>query len=919
MWRNINSKNIKIPIVNRLKSRLLTAVKQKSSMTNQNLSTTSASPIQLPHEVDVVVIGGGSAGCHTLYHLAKRGVKAILLERAKLTAGTTWHTAGLVWRLRPNDVDIQLLANSRDMLMQLEQETGLDPGWIQNGGIFIAHSNTRLDEYKRLATVGNALGIENYVLTPQETQKVFPLLDPEAFIGALYSPGDGVVDPAMLCTALTRAASKYGAKAYENTPVDDLLITTTNKGKKIVGVSTPHGNVKCETVINATGVWGRDLIEKHGSFLPLIPMKHAYIVSETIPGVRGLPNLRDHDYSTYFRIQGDAICLGGYEPNPILLQSVPKDFHFGLYDLDWSVFDTHLNGAIKLCPPFGNYGVKSTVCGPESFTPDHKPLMGPDNAIIGLFHNCGFNSAGMMFGGGCGEQIALWVINGKPDLPMFGFDLRRFTEEQNRATQWISEKSHESYAKNYSMVFKYDQPLAGRDFQKDPLHDEMLANNAFMEEKQGWERPGFFLADKALVLPYDWYGSYGNKRHKDSAYERVLEGDLRYNTFSEHHNLIGEEALACRNNAVVFNMSYFCKLFLEGPEAEKAADWIFSGNTKRDIKKTVYTCALNNSGGVEADVTISRLSSGTGAVHDPKFEGQGYYIVAGGASAYYTYSTIRDELRQQNFKASVRDVTADVGVISIQGPKSRDILQQIVDCELTDANIPPNSTRLTKCRDVNNSRCEYGVRLLRVSFVGELGYELHVPKEYCASVYRSLMTLGASNNLRNAGYRALYALSSEKGYHLWSFDLRPDDTPLEAGLGFTCRKKGLYKGKSAIDQQRKDGLTKRIVYLTLDEQIPIWGLEGVYRNNEPVGFLRRAEYAYHLGKPFAQTYLQRADNKIIDTDYIQQGNYEIDILGKRYKAQCYLRSPFDPEGKRVLGIYIKAKSNKKTFIFIHIF
>ncbi|XP_013113750.2 sarcosine dehydrogenase, mitochondrial [Stomoxys calcitrans] len=861
----------------------------------------SASAPQIPNSADVVVIGGGSAGCHTLYHLAKRGIKAVLLERAKLTAGTTWHTAGLVWRLRPNDVDIQLLANSRNMLMQLEKETGLDPGWIQNGGVFIAHSDTRLDEYRRLATVGNALGIENHILSPEETQKVFPLLDPKAFIGALYSPGDGVVDPAMLCTALTRAATKNGARVIENCPVNELVVEQQARGKKLVGVKTPYGTIKTENVVNATGVWGRDLIERHGSFLPLIPMKHAYIVSESIPGVRGLPNIRDHDYSTYFRIQGDAICMGGYEPNPILLDPVAKDFHFGLYDLDWSVFDTHLSGAVKLCPTYANYGVKSTVCGPESFTPDHKPLMGPDTVIQGLVHNCGFNSAGMMFGGGCGEQTALWILNGKPDLPMFGFDLRRFTDKQNRADQWISEKSHESYAKNYSMVFKYDQPLAGRDFQKDPLHEDMLAHNAFMEEKQGWERPGFFLQMPAPVQSYDWYGSYGNERHKDCPYEGVLEGDLKYGSFSDHHDLIGSEAMACRNNAVVFNMSYFCKLFLEGPDAQKAADWIFTGNTNRDAKKTVYTCALNKDGGVEADVTISRLNSGSGAVHDPKFEGQGHYIVAGGASAYYTYTMMVDEIRRQGFNANVRDVTADLGVISIQGPKSREILQRMVQCELSDENIPPNSTVLTNCKDASGK--EYGVRLLRVSFVGELGYELHVPKEYCSTVYKSLMKAGEKNNLRNAGYRALYSLSSEKGYHLWSFDLRPDDTPLEAGLGFTCRKEGSYKGKEAIDKQRKEGIKKRLVYLTLDEQVPIWGLEGVYRNGEPVGFLRRAEYAYYLGKPLGQTYIQKPDGSTINVDYIKSGEYEIDIMGKRYKAQCHLRSPFDVEGKRVLGQY----------------
>ncbi|KAH8277859.1 hypothetical protein KR018_008772 [Drosophila ironensis] len=861
----------------------------------------------LPASADVVVIGGGSAGCHTLYHLARRGVKAVLLERAQLTAGTTWHTAGLLWRLRPNDVDIQLLANSRRMLLQLEEETGLDPGWIQNGGVFIAHNETRLDEYRRLATVGSALGIENQILSPAETQKLFPLLDPEAFVGALYSPGDGVMDPAMLCAALKKAASNLGAQVIENCEVRDLIVEQDSRGKKITGVSTPFGDIKVDKIVNATGVWGQDLVAKHGTHLPLVPMKHAYIVSESIPGVRGLPNIRDHDYSTYFRIQGDAICMGGYEPNPILLEPVPRDFHFGLYELDWSVFETHLEGAQKLCPTFGKYGIKSTVCGPESFTPDHKPLMGPDPNLRGLYHNCGFNSAGMMFGGGCGEQTALWVTEGKPHLPMFGFDLRRFTQEQGKSTQWIREKSHESYVKNYSMVFKYDQPLAGRDFQKDPLHDEMVQAGAVMEEKQGWERPGFFLASgatKAMVQPYDWYGSYGHQRNQNSEYEKVLDGDLHYSRFSEHHDLIGSEAMACRNNAVVFNMSYFAKILLSGPQAQEAADWLFSANTNRDPSKTVYTCSLNDAGGVEADVTISRLSSGSGQVHDPKFEGQGYYIVAGGASAYYTYSSLAAEIRRKAFKANVKDLTAELGVISIQGPNSRKILEPLLECSLSDDELPPNSTCLTRIGDL-------GLRLLRVSFVGELGYELHVPKRDCVSVYRQLMKAGASQDLRNAGYRSLYSLSSEKGYHLWSFDLRPDDTPLEAGLGFTCRKNGEYRGKSAIEKQRAEGVKKRLLYLTIQEQVPIWGLEGVYRNGQPVGILRRAEYAYTLGKSLGQTYISRPDGRVIDTDYIRSGEYEVDIMGKRYRADCHLRSPFDPTSQRVLGNYASNSEHNK--------
>lgn len=382
----------------------------------------------------------------------------------------------------------------------------------------------------------------------------------------------------MLCSTLTKvAAQQYDGRVIENCPVIDLLL---NGGKIVKGVRTLYGDICCDLVVNATGVWGRDLIAKYGSHLPLIPMKHAYIVTEPLTSnVRGLPNIRDHDLSLYFRIQGDAICIGGYEPNPVLLETISNDFNFSLYDLDWSIFERHLNGALKICPELSKVGVRSTICGPESFTPDHKPLMGPDPIIPGLFHNCGFNSAGMMFGGGCGEQLAIWLIEGKPNLPMFSFDIRRFTPKQMKSLEWIKQKSHESYVKNYSMVFKHDQPLAGRNFQKDALHLEMIKNKAFMEEKQGWERPGFFINESNkfttdfpyVVKEYDWYGSYGNPSHQNHGYEQILEGDLTYKNYSQHHDLVGlsylEYLIQCELNS--YHYDQYCTFLLHSRLAKR--------------------------------------------------------------------------------------------------------------------------------------------------------------------------------------------------------------------------------------------------------------------------------------------------------------------------------------------------------------
>lgn len=359
------------------------------------------------------------------------------------------------------------------MLLDLQNETQYDPGFIQCGGLFIARTQNRLDEYKRLSTMGRSLGIENSMLTPEETKSIFPLLNPNAFVGSMYSPGDGNMDPSMLCTGLTRIATSLGAQVIEECPVEKILTSDNIFGQpSITGLMTPHGTIKTNCVVNAMGAWAVDLLKPIGAEVPIIPAKHAYIVSQPIDGIKGMPNVRDHDASIYLRIQGSSIWMGGYEGNPIFLDGgVAKDFTFGLYDLDWSTFEGHVKGAEELCPAFAEAGIRTTICGPETFTPDHKPIMGPDPRCDGLFHNCGFNSAGMMFGGGCGEQLAHWIIHGKPEFHMFAYDIRRFTAAQRDDKAWMKARSHESYAKNYSMVFLNDQPLAGRNFKLDPFHE----------------------------------------------------------------------------------------------------------------------------------------------------------------------------------------------------------------------------------------------------------------------------------------------------------------------------------------------------------------------------------------------------------------------------------------------------------------
>ncbi|XP_045702020.1 sarcosine dehydrogenase, mitochondrial isoform X2 [Phyllostomus hastatus] len=828
----------------------------------------------LPSTASVVVIGGGSLGCQTLYHLAKLGVSgAVLLERERLTSGTTWHTAGLLWQLRPSDVEVELLAHTRRVVSQdLPAETGLHTGWIQNGGLFIASNRQRLDEYKRLMSLGKAYGVESHVLSPAETKALYPLMNVDDLYGTLYVPHDGTMDPAGTCSTLARAASARGAQVIENCPVTGIRVRTDDFGvRRVAAVETEHGSVQTPCVVNCAGVWADAVGRMAGVKVPLVAMHHAYVVTERIEGIQNMPNVRDHDASVYLRLQGDALSVGGYEANPIFWEEVSDKFAFGLFDLDWDVFTQHIEGAINRVPVLEKTGVKSTVCGPESFTPDHKPLMGEAPELRGFFLGCGFNSAGMMLGGGCGQELAHWIVHGRPEKDMYGYDIRRFHHSLTDHRRWVRERSHESYAKNYSVVFPHDEPLAGRDMRKDPLHE---------------------------VLPYDYYGAYGHQAHTDYAYNRLLQDDYTFD-FPPHHDVIKRECLACRGAAAVFDMSYFGKFYLLGPDARKAADWLFSADVSCPPGSTVYTCMLNARGGTESDLTVSRLAPGREATPlDPAFEGDGFYLAVGGAVAQHSWSHITTVLQDRRLRCQLVDRSEDLGMISIQGPASRAILQEVLDTDLSDEAFPFSTHQLV-------AAAGHPVRAMRLSFVGELGWELHVPAPSCLPVYRAVMAAGARHGLVDAGYRAIDSLSIEKGYRHWHADLRPDDSPLEAGLAFTCKLRSPvpFLGREALERQRAAGLRRRLVCFTVDAKVPMFGLEAIWRDGRVVGHVRRADFGFALDKTVAYGYIRDPSGGPVSPDFVKRGDYSLERMGVAYPARAHLKSPFDPDNRRVKGLY----------------
>ncbi|KAG4065120.1 hypothetical protein HA402_007517 [Bradysia odoriphaga] len=420
-----------------IRSVLNSVTRNRKPIRSKTVTTSS----NLPLQVDAVIIGGGVVGCCILYQLSKRGVRVLLAERGKLTCGTTFHTAGLVWSLRHSQFEIEMLKGTKRVFSELGEE---NCGWINNGSIFIAHSKEELREFAVLSKLGKSLGVNSFILSESEAADMFPLLESKQFIGALYSPDDGVVDPYLLCNTLIKASKHLNGTVLENCNVKEILFDRNEQGRNVRGVITDKGIVEADCVINARGLWSNQHILNKCTSLPFITMKHSYVVTDTIQNLNKWPNIRDHDLSIYFRVQGQSLIIGGYESNPTVVNNVPNDFQFSLYEMDWTTFEPLMQNAIKLCPSLESVGIKSSICGPEAFSIDRRPIVGPDYHVNGLFHACAFSSNGMMLSGGVSERVADWVVNGMSSLGLY--DLKRFDSKKVMDKAWIQQKCVENYS-----------------------------------------------------------------------------------------------------------------------------------------------------------------------------------------------------------------------------------------------------------------------------------------------------------------------------------------------------------------------------------------------------------------------------------------------------------------------------------------
>jgi len=810
----------------------------------------------LPTSSKTVIIGGGIVGCSAAYHLAKLGEEVCLLERKKLTSGTTFHAAGLVGQLRSNANITQLLGYSVQLYNELETETGLGTGWKMNGGLRLACTQERWTEVKRQATTARSFGLQMDLLSPRDAQELWPLMNVDDVVGAAFMPTDGQANPSDITQALAKGARMSGALIFEDTKVVDLEI----EAGRIRAVITDAGRIECEKIVLCAGQWSHEFAARFGVNVPLISMEHQYMVTEAIADMpKNLPTLRDPDRLTYYKEEVGGLVMGGYEANPILWarNGIPKGFHYTLLDGNFDHFEPLMELALGRVPALENVGIKTLTNGPESFTPDGNFIIGEAPEQAGFFVGAGFNAFGIAAGGGAGMALAEWVANGEPPYDLWSADIRRFGAPHSDI-DWLRARTTEAYAKHYTMDWPLEENRSVRNWRKSPLYDLLAEQGACFGEKLGWERPNWFADAARGETPVDAY-----------SFERPNWFDA-----------VGREHRAARETAALFDISSFAKFALKGAGATEALNWIAANNVDRPVGSLIYTQMLNDAGGIECDLSVTRLAE------------HAYYIVTGTGFSTHNFDWILRNI-PKGLDCQLTDVTASKAVLALMGPNARKILAAVTDADVSNPVFPFGTAQR-----IEIASCP--VLALRITYVGELGWELHVPVEHAVAVYTALMATGASHGLQNAGYRAIESLRLEKGYRAWGSDIGPDHTPHEAGLGWAVKLKSNtpFLGRGAVIKQKKDSVKKWLTCFTLDDPgVVLLGRETIYRNGERVGWLTSGGYGYTVGKSIGYGYVRAPGG--VDESYITGGEYELEVATKRVPCTAHTSPLYDPDMSRV--------------------
>lgn len=805
----------------------------------------------LPTHAQFVVIGGGIIGCSTAYHLARdHKADVVLLEQNKLTSGSTWHAAGLVGQLRSSASITQVLKYSVDLYKKLDAETGLATGWKMTGCLRLATNEDRWTEYKRLATTAQSFGMEMHLVSPAEVKKMWPLMDVSDLVGASWLPTDGQASPSDIAQSLAKGARMHGAKIIEGCRVTGFDITEG----RVTAIKTNLGTIACDTVINCGGQWARQIGAMAGVSVPLQPVKHQYVITEKVQGLStDVATLRDPDRRTYFKEEVGGLVFGGYEPNPIpwTQGDVPGDFEFQLFEDDWDHFEQHMGEALARVPALADTGIKKMINGPESFTPDGNFILGAAPELKNFYVGAGFNAFGIASGGGAGWVLAQWAHAGEAPMDLWVVDIRRFSD-LHKDRQWTNDRTLEAYGKHYTIGYPHEEYQSGRPRIVSPLYDRLKARGACFGSKLGWERPNWF-APKG-VEPKDVYAMG------------------RQNWFSQ----VGVEHKAVREGVGLFDQSSFAKFEVRGRDAAQALDWIMA-NRVPAVGKLAYTQMLNSRGGIECDLTVARLAD------------DHFYVVTGTGFRTHDFSWISDHLTP-GLEVSIQDVTERFGTLSLMGPQARDVLSRVTSADVSHAVFPFGAVRQIEVGS-------HVVRALRVTYVGELGWELHVPIAALGDVYDALMAKG---DVTLAGYRAIESLRLEKGYRAWGADITPNDTPFHAGLGWAVKLKGSteFLGRAACQKVASAPLNKMLATFTTErDDIVLVGRETILRDGAFAGYLTSGGYGYTVGKPIGLGYVRHAAG--VTEDYVMSGRYELVVARDIVKADVSLAPLYDPGQTRI--------------------
>jgi sarcosine dehydrogenase len=801
----------------------------------------------------VVIIGGGIVGCSTAYHLTKMGWKdVVIVEKGELTSGSTWHAAGLVGQLRAERNITRMLQYSVSLYENLEEETGLTTGWKKSGCLHLAKTPERLYELNKGATTARSFGLEMNMITPSEAKDLFPVMTIDDLIGAAFMPTDGQADPAGITQAMAKGARNRGCEIYEHT-----LVTGFDFDKKrVTAVKTDKGDIRCDIVVNCTGMWGWQVGQMLGVNIPLVPFQHQFLVTEVIEGLPpDLPTIRDKDNLLYYKEEVGGMVMGGYERNgiPWAIDGVDNDFISQLLDPDFEHFESLSEPAMDRTPCLGETGIARLVNGPEAFTPDGDPIMGPAPELDNCFVAAGFNAFGIAAGGGAGKMMAEWIIEGEPSLDIWPLDIRRFGP-YHKSRAYNVERTRELYGKHYTIHWPHEEHDSARGVRRSPLYYLLKEKGAVYGAKYGWERA-------------NWFAPEGVAAEDDHTFEVPNWFD---HVAAEHKN--------ARENVVLIDQSSFCKFEIQGPGALAFMNMMCANQIDQPVGKVIYTQMCNDRGTIECDMTVGRVAE------------DHFSLVVGTAFGLRTAWWIKNQMPADG-SVSFKDVTSAYAVINVIGPQSRELLQR--------------NTR----EDMGNDAFTFGtlknmtvgyapVMAFRVTYVGELGYELYIPSEFACHVYETLWESGQDLNIANAGYRTIASTHLEKGYSDWGSELSPEYTPYDAGIGFCVDlKKDEFIGKAALARIKAEGPKWKLYTFTIDANAPLMlqGSAPILHNGNVVGVTTSSGFGHTIGKNICYGYLPA------DMANITEG-FEIESYKTVYPADREdSRALYDPKREKILA------------------